>query len=328
MTMLAHMHDLFTEQDRLAINTTMAAGSRAQFDAMLVEQPRPSGGKRWTTLIGLLLVAIVLGLILFAIIGGLGLIGLVILVVASVFLARMIARWWHIRSLHSTARLKVIGGYAESRGWETVEKLALPATTPLLRKGDRRHTGWGVHGTLGDQVHFCAGEYVFETRETTTDSDGGSTESWKQHPFTIAVIDAPLEGIGSMRIHKGKTDGILSKLTGMVTPLQPVPLESQEFNSSFQLLVSDDADQVAVRERFTPVIQVAFVDRGLGTSQFEAEHGVLVAARVGSPHTDNFGALMEVLADAIWMRAVFTDKPAGRLPDIDALRALLLGPNA
>ena len=37
---------------------------------------------------------------------------------------------------------------------------------------------------------------------------------------------------------------------------------------------------------------------------------------------------MEVLADAIWMRAVFTDKPAGRLPDIDALRALLLGPNA
>ena len=142
------------------------------------------------------------------------------------------------------------------------------------------------------------------------------------------MIGATLEGIGSMRIQKGKTDGIWSKLTGMVTSLQPVPLESQEFNSSFQLLVSDDADQIVVRERFTPVIQVAFVDRGLGTSQFEAENGVLVAARKGAPQTDNFGALMDVLADAVWMRAVFTNEPAGRLPDIAALRALLLGPNA
>jgi len=326
--MLQHMHDLFTEQDRLAINTTMAAGSRAQFDAMLLEQPRPSGGKRWITLIGLVLLAIVIGLILVAIIGGLGLIGLVILVLASVFLARTIARWWHIRSLRNASRLKVIGGYAESRGWQTVDQIALPATTPLLRNGDRRETGWGVQGTLGEQVHFCAGEYIFETRETSSDGNGNTTESWQQHPFTVAVIDATLEGIGSMRIHKGKTDGIWSKLTGMVTSLQPVPLESQEFNSSFQLLVSDDADQIAVRERFTPVIQVAFIDRGLGASQFEAENGVLVAAREGSPHTDNFGVLMDVLADAIWMRAVFADEPAGRLPDIDALRALLLGPNA
>lgn len=326
--MILRVHDLFTEQDRLAINTTMAAGSRAQFDAMLLKQPRPSGGKRWLSLIGLVLVAVVIGLILVASVGNLGLVGLVILVVASVFLARLIARWWHIRSLRDASRLEVIGGYAESRGWQTVEQIALPATTPLLRSGDRRKTGWGVQGTLGEQVHFCAGEYIFETRETSTDGNGNTTESSRQHPFTIAVIDATLEGIGSMRIHKGKTDGIWSKLTGMVTSLKPVPLESQEFNSSFQLLVSDDADPIAVRERFTPVIQVAFVDRGLGVSQFEAENGVLVAAREGSPHTDNFGALMDVLADAVWMRAVFTSEPAGRLPDIDALRALLLGPNA
>lgn len=326
--MLQPMHDLFTEQDRLAINATMAAGSQTQFDALLLEQPRPSGGKRWLTLIGLILLAIVIGLVLVAIVGGLGLIGLVILVVASVFLARMIARWWHLRALRSASRLEVIGGYADTRGWQTVTQIAMPATTPLLRQGDRRETGWGVQGTLGAQVHFCAGEYIFETRTTSTDSDGNTTESWQQEPFTIAVIDATLEGIGSMRIHKGKTDGIFSKLTGMVTSLQPVPLESQEFNSSFQLLVSDDADQIAVRECFTPVIQVAFVDRGLGSSQFEAENGVLVAARAGSPRTDNFGALMDVLADAVWMRAVFTNQPAGRLPDIDALRAFLLDPNA
>ena len=326
--MLLRMHDLFTEQDRLAINTTMAAGSRTQFDAMLLKQPRPSGGKRWISLIGLVLAAVVIGLILVAIAGNLGFVGLVILVVGSVFLARIVARWWHLRSLRDASRLKVIGGYAESRGWETLERIALPATTPLLRSGDRRDTGWGVQGTLDGAVSFCVGEYIFETRETSSDGNGNTTESWEQHPFTIAVIDATLEGIGSMRIHKGKTDGLWSKLTGMVTSLKPVPLESQEFNSSFQLLVSDDADPIAVRERFTPVIQVAFVDRGLGTSQFEAENGVLVAAREGSPRTDNFGVLMDVLADAVWMRAVFTSEPAGRLPDIAALRALLLGPNA
>lgn len=326
--MLTGVHDLFTEQDRLAINTTMAAGSQTQFDALLVEQPRPSVGKRLIPLIGFVLLSLVIGLILVASVGSLGLVGIVILIVASFFLARMIARWWHLRSLRSAARLKVIGGYAESRGWQTVEQIVLPATTPLLRSGERRKTGWGVQGTLGGQVRFCAGTYIFETRETSTDDNGLSTDSWKQHPFTIAVIDATLEGIGSMQVRKGNTEGILSKLKGMVTSLKPVPLESQEFNSSFQLLVSDDADPIVVREHFTPVIQVAFVDRGLGASQFEAENGVLVAARQGLPRSDDFGALMDVLADAVWMRAVFTDKPAGRLPDIDALRALLLGPNA
>jgi hypothetical protein len=218
--MLAGVHDLFTEQDRLAINTTMAAGSQTQFDALFVEQPRPSVGKRLIPLIGFVLLSLVIGLILVASVGSLGLVGIVILIVASFFLARRIARWWHLRSLRSAARLKVIGGYAESRGWQTVEQIVLPATTPLLRSGDRRKTGWGVQGTLGEQVHFCAGEYIFETRETSSDGNGNTTESWQQHPFTVAVIGATLEGIGSMRIQKGKTDGIWSKLTGMVTSLQ------------------------------------------------------------------------------------------------------------
>ena len=63
-------------------------------------------------------------------------------------------------------------------------------------------------------------------------------------------------------------------------------------------------------------------------SQAEAENGVLLVARAGAAKTEDFGELLDVLGDAIWLRAVLTDVPPGRLPDVPTLRALLLGASA
>jgi hypothetical protein len=93
-------------------------------------------------------------------------------------------------------------------------------------------------------------------------------------------------------------------------------------------MVADEADELAIRMRFTPAVLMALVDRGAGESQIEAENGVLLVAREGAAKTDDFGELLDVLGDAVWFRALLTDEPAGRVPDTAALRALLLGPAA
>jgi hypothetical protein len=90
-------------------------------------------------------------------------------------------------------------------------------------------------------------------------------------------------------------------------------------------MVADEADELAIRMRFTPAVIVALLDRGAGESQIEAENGVLLVARSGKADVDDFGELIDVLADAVWFRALLTDVPAGRVPDTAALRTLLLG---
>ena len=326
------MNDLFTPDDRTRINAAMASGSGDRFGQLLLEQPNPSGGLTWGCRLGGIVAAILVGGILAAILGLAGLAALVVLIVVSILLSGRIARWFHRRSLQGRARKEVVGGWASQRGWQFVEAIPLINTTPLLRHGDRRKTGWGVTGQLDAATAFAAGAYEYEEdrQVTSTDSDGNTTTRTETttYPFTIALIAATLPDLKKVQLRKGSTGGILSKLSGAVSDLRPVPLESAEFNDQFRLMVADDADEIAIRMRFTPSIIVALIDRGAGESQAEAENGVLLVARAGEAKTDDFGELLDVLADAVWIRAVLTDVPPGRLPDVPKLRALLLGADA
>lgn len=326
------MNDLFTPDDRVKINAAMASGSGTRFSELMSEKPNPSGGMTWGCRIGGIVVALILGGILSAILGLAGLAALVVLVVVAILLAGRIARWFHRRSIMGQAQQEVVGGWAEQRGWQFVQQIPLMNTTPLLREGDRRKTGWGVTGQLDAATTFAVGAYEYEVdREvTTTDSDGNTSTRTETTvvPFTIALITAALPDLKKVQLRKGSTGGILSKVSGAVSDLRPVPLESAEFNDNFRLMVADDADEVAIRMRFTPSIIVALLDRGAGESQAEAENGVLLVARKGKAKTDDFGEALDILGDAIWLRAVLTDDPPGRLPDVAALRKLLLGADA
>jgi len=326
------MNDLFTTDDRAKINAAMASGSGDRFSQLLLEKPNPSGGMTWGCRLGGIVVALFIGGILAAILGLAGLAALVVLIVVSILLSGRIARWFHRRSLTRRAREEVVGGWAAERGWQFVKQIPIANTTPLLRHGDRRQTGWGVTGQLDAATAFAAGAYQYEEdrQVTSTDSDGNTTTQTETttYPFTIALISAPLPDLQKVQLRKGKTGGILSKLSGAVSDLRPIELESAEFNDQFRLMVADDADEIAIRMRFTPSILVALLERGAGESQAEAENGVLLVARAGAAKTEDFGELLDVLGDAIWLRAVLTDVPPGRLPDVPKLRTLLLGASA
>lgn len=326
------MHDLFTPEDRAKINAAMASGSGDRFKQLLAEDPSPGAGATWGARIGGIVVALIVGGILSAALGIIGLVILLVLVVVAIVLSGRIARWLHTRALQAKAEREVVGGYASQRGWSMVERIHLMNTTPLLRQGDRRETGWGVTGKLDAETSFAVGVYEYEVdrQVTSTDSEGNTTTRTEtdHYPFTIALVTAKLPDLQQVAISKGSTGGFFSRLSGALSDLKPVPLESAEFNDQFRLMVADDADELAIRMRFTPSVIVALLERGVGESQIEAENGVLLVAREGKADVDDFGALLDVMGDAIWFRALLTDMPAGRVPDTAALRTLLLGETA
>jgi hypothetical protein len=323
------MHDLFTPEDRAKVNSAMASGSTERYQQLLAEDPTPGGGATWGARIGGIVVALIVGGILSAALGVIGVIVLVVLVVVAIVLSGRVARWLHTRALQAKAAREVVGGYASQRGWTMVERIPLMNTTPLLRQGDRRETGWGVTGKFDAETSFAVGAYEYEVdrQVSSTDAEGNTTTRTEtdRYPFTVALVTAALPDLQKVAISKGSTGGLFSKISGAFSDLRPVPLESAEFNDAYRLMVADDADEVAIRMRFTPAVIVALLDRGAGESQVEAENGVILVAREGAAELNDFGELLDVIGDAVWYRALLTDTPAGRVPDAAALRRLVLG---
>lgn len=323
------MQDVFTADDRAALNATMSTGSGSRYEELLAADPSPGTGLRVGLAVGLALAGLVVGGILASAFGLLGLVALVVLVIAGVAASQPLAGHLHRRGLRHTAQQEVVGGWAAERGWRLVEAIGLDGSTPLLREGDERETGWGVEGRLDAVTPFSAGHYEYTEIRTVTDTDADGTTRTRTerdtYPFSVALIPAPGVEFPALALSKGSTGGFMSRVSGALSDLKPVELESSEFNDAFRLMVADGADEVAVRARFSPVVQVAFVERGANGVRVELEDGQLLVARAGAPDHDDLGALVDLVADAIWLRAVLTQEPAGRLPEIEPLRALLLG---
>ena len=326
--MLARMQDLFTEADRERVNAQMTSGTDAAYAALIAEDPAPSTARRVAVILGLGLIGVILAVVLGALLGSLGwVIGIAAAIVATAG-GWPLAATLHRRSLRSRAREQVVGGYIDERGWSMVDPLDLLGSTPLLRAGDDRKTGWGIDGSI-DGSRFCCGFYEYETREerTTTDSEGRTTTSTDvvKYAFTVAMLPIASPEFRNVSLGPGSFMNLGARFEALGSSMKRVELESSEFEEAYDMLVNEDADDVAIRQRFTPAVQMAFIERGITKDKIELEEGILLVARKGAPQKTDLGGLLDVLAEAVWIRAVLTEDPAGRLPDPGPLRALLLG---
>jgi hypothetical protein len=333
--MLTPMQDLFTEADRARVNAAMAEGSEAAYASLLAAEPGPSVGRRILVLVGAfvvgLIAAVILGAVLSTVVGSIGRIIGILILIGAVVAGWPLASALHRRSLRSRARDEVVGGFAAERGWEVRETMTLIGETPFLRLGDSRRTRWGLNGSIDGEV-FCCGHFEYETRETRTVSNADGTSSTTTdttvHPFTIAMLPLDSPEFARLRLGPGSFLGLGAKVSGLARDTKRIELESSEFDRSYDMVADAGADDAAIRQRFTPAVQMAFVERGVTKDQVELENGVLLVARKGRARTDDFGSILDVLAEAVWIRAVLVEDPAGRLPDPAPLRSLLLGPAA
>jgi len=218
--------------------------------------------------------------------------------------------------------------YLAARGWTRSRRRRVAPRAPLLRCGSGRRWTWLVEGMLPDgsavQLGGLALSYAGEGGE---DAEGvfigpDDTES----VWTVVLLDADYPAIGftTLAQHDAMDDHM-----GDDSSRRRVPLESAAFEEAVRLTQAVGGDEQALRARLTPAVQIALASRGIPLGdRLEADTGPVLAAReLGWDDDDrpDVPTLIDLLGDAIWLRAVLTGDPPGRVPDREELRALALG---
>jgi hypothetical protein len=152
------------------------------------------------------------------------------------------------------------------------QQYSLPAFTPLLGGGDRRHCEHWMesHGR-------AVGWFTFECRE----DNGDKPDTWEPHHFTVATVDIGEHGMGRFQgIYLRRRRGILDRLDSDANwlgghNLKKVELESTAFHERFELWAEQDQDDIVLRQLFAPTFVVWLSEHPLKPG-FELRAGQLV----------------------------------------------------
>jgi hypothetical protein len=152
------------------------------------------------------------------------------------------------------------------------QQYSLPAFTPLLGGGDRRHCEhWMESKGRG------LGWYTFECRQ----DNGDKPDTWEPHHFTVATVDVGEHGMARFQgIYLRRRRGIFDRLDSDANwlrgkDLKKVELESTAFHERFELWADQDQDDIVLRQLFAPTFVVWLSEHPLKPG-FELRAGELV----------------------------------------------------
>jgi hypothetical protein len=208
------------------------------------------------------------------------------------------------------AKSAFMAAWALARGWQAGAGPWLDEATPLLRAGDRRSSANHVWGPLAGGAPATLCHYTYEVKHTSSNSKGGSTTHWEEHPFTVvqAPVDAPAIPYLTLHPRSFGDNDLFDWLDSALTSNRVVELESTELDREFKLEVADDASELAVRLLFEPAFIVWCLDQAASGMLVELESGTLAIALAG--HSYDAAELDYLVALA--------EKVAGRLEDARA----------
>jgi hypothetical protein len=164
-------------------------------------------------------------------------------------------------------------GFARSVGLSYTTPAQLPAFTPLLGAGNRRHLEHWMHGRLPGGLDGGVGQLVWERVEREADGDESVKE---RNRFTVCVVDlepsmALFRGI-CLRPHRGLFAPHSDWLDRART--RAVEVESTEFGQRYELRLADDQDEVVLRRLLAPTLVSWLANHPL-TPGFELKAGAL-----------------------------------------------------
>jgi hypothetical protein len=215
--------------------------------------------------------------------------------------------------------------YLAQRGWRERRTTRVAPQVPLLRVGSERRWEWSITGSLADGSGVTIGcvRCSFEAEGGGPDEEGVVIEDADPTFWSVALIEATYPNIGFLTLTAH--DAALDWVAGGFDRRRLV-LESAVFEERIRLAIAEDADELAVRMRFTPAVQVALAARGVQEEhRWEADAGAVLVAHWVETTPADLPELIDLLGDALWLRAVVADDPPGRVPDREALRALAMG---
>jgi len=219
---------------------------------------------------------VIVGLIVMGVLRSIG-VGVVVALVAGA--AGPVLYWWSAYHRASTeARESVMTAWAAEHGWTHSEEVAPPGDIAFCRNRQKPRSRDGFAGPMcgldGLIFNFTYSTYETRTR-TVTDANGNvRTETYQQevkHYHTVLRLGlGEIPGIPTMQLSK-KGLGLFDKLVAAFGPSRVEETESSEFNDQFRLLVSDSADEIAVKRVFTPALIVQVVQNEFPQTTFQYE---------------------------------------------------------
>jgi hypothetical protein len=183
--------------------------------------------------------------------------------------------------------------YAAQRGLELGGRSPLPASTPLLRKGDDRYAERTLSGPFADDVEGILALYTYE--EESTDSEGNRETN--HYRYTVGMVNVPECSAFVPELFCQRKFG-LRALEGFEDAFrrskERVKLESEALDEKYEIFASKDQDAVWLRQLFSPTFIVWLTEGAPKKFAFELVDGALCCYVSG--HKESAEDLDEIAA--------------------------------
>lgn len=186
------------------------------------------------------------------------------------------ALFWFLTCLgvaYQRAHKAFYSAYAQQRGLRWQRDSAVPAATPLLRRGDTRRIDEAFTGILPGGLDGELALYSYEER-----SGGGTSSQTKEiHHFTIVVSDLPgLESrLPGLFVQRRSGFRFLDGAEDVFRKTERINLESEVLDRRCEIFADDRCDANWLRQLFTPTFVDFLAEESPEGFAFEVENGTL-----------------------------------------------------
>jgi hypothetical protein len=164
--------------------------------------------------------------------------------------------------------------YARQHGLELGGRAPLPATTPLLRKGDDRYAERTLSGPIGAGIEGILALYTYE--EESRDSDGNKETNY--YRYTVGLVPVAESAALVPELYCQRKSGLraLEKFEDVFRgSKERVNLESTAMGNKYEVFANKDQDAVWLRRLFAPTFIVWLTEAAPKKFAFELVGGTL-----------------------------------------------------
>jgi len=183
----------------------------------------------------------------------------------------------------NAAKEDFFSSYAAARGLSRVGSGGLPPSTPLLRKGDRRHAEQIMHGTLPGGLPGAVALYTYEVE--TTDSEGDRDTDY--YHFTVVLHDLPVAATKASDVYCQRRSGFrfMDSAEDVFRRMKRLELESEALDKRFEIFYGAEDDEVWMKRFFSPSFIVWLTEGTPKNFAFEFSAGSLCVNTRGHLHS-------------------------------------------
>jgi hypothetical protein len=164
--------------------------------------------------------------------------------------------------------------YAQQRGLELGGRSPLPATTPLLRKGDDRYAERTLAGTLAPGIEGILALYTYE--DETTDSEGNRETNYYRYTVGLAPVPECVTFVPELYCQRKFGLRALEKFEDVFRgSKERVKLESEVLDEKYEIFAGKGQDANWLRQLFAPTFIVWLTESAPKKFAFELVGGTL-----------------------------------------------------